>query len=443
MMDSVGNVFRIPELRKRVLFMLGMLFVFRLGTHVPTPGINTHVMEMLISSQAGGFLGFLDVFSGGALRQFTIFSLGIMPYISASIILQLLTSVVPALEALSKEGDAGRKKITQYTRFLTVAICVFQSTAVTFWLKTVEVGGVKLVPAYGLGFVITTVLTLTGGTIFLMWLGEQMTEHGIGNGMSLIIMAGIVSNIPSQIGRTIALMQAGTTSIFSAIIFLVVMIALTALAVVSQQSFRKIPVQYAQRIVGRKIYRGQSTNLPLKVDYSGVIAVIFSSSVMILPSMVAKLMERPGQSNTFQSVLSFINTNFSVGHPLYIIFYVALIVFFCYFYTAITFNPTDVAENMKKYGGFVPGIRPGQPTADYINNILTHITLGGAAMIVVIAVVPDIMSRWLEVGSYFGGTTLLIMVGVAIDLVQQLESHLLMRHYEGFMKTGHIRGRRG
>jgi preprotein translocase subunit SecY len=443
MIDSVGNIFRIPELRKRVLFMLGMLFVFRLGTHVPTPGINTHVMEMLISSQAGGFLGFLDVFSGGALRQFTIFSLGIMPYISASIILQLLTSVVPTLEALSKEGDAGRKKITQYTRFLTVAICAFQGTAVTFWLKTVEVGGMKLVPEYSMGFVITTVLTLTGGTIFLMWLGEQMTEHGIGNGMSMIIMAGIVANIPAQIGRTIALMQAGTTSILSAALFLIIMIALTALAVVSQQSFRKIPVQYAQRIVGRKIYRGQSTQLPLKVDYSGVIAVIFSSSVMVLPSMVAKLMERPGQSNWFQSMLAFINNWFSVGHPLYVICYAALIIFFCYFYTAITFNPKDVAENMKKYGGFVPGIRPGEPTADYINNILTHITLGGASIIVIIAVIPDVMSRWLEVGSYFGGTTLLIMVGVALDLVQQLESHLLMRHYEGFMKTGRIRGRRG
>jgi len=443
MMDSVGNIFRIPELRKRVLFMLGMLFVFRLGTHVPTPGINTKAMEMLISSQAGGFLGFLDLFSGGALRQFTIFSLGIMPYISASIILQLLTSVIPALEALSKEGDAGRKKITQYTRFLTVGICAVQSLATTFWMRSVEVGGMKLVPDYGMSFVITTILTLTGGTIFLMWLGEQMSEYGVGNGMSMLILAGIVANIPSQIGRTIALVQAGSTSLFAALIFVIVMVALTALAVISQQSFRKIPVQYAQRIVGRKIYRGQSTQLPLKVDYSGVIAVIFSSSVMIIPSMVAKLMERPGQSNALQTVLSFISNTFSPGHPLYIICYAALIIFFCYFYTAITFNPNDVAENMKKYGGFVPGIRPGQPTAEYINNILTHITLGGAAMIVVIAVIPDTMSRVLDVGSYFGGTTLLIMVGVALDLVQQIESHLLMRHYEGFMKTGHIRGRRG
>jgi preprotein translocase subunit SecY len=443
MMDSVGNIFRIPELRKRVIFMLGMLFVFRLGTHVPTPGINTKVMEMLISSQAGGILGFLDLFSGGALKQFTIFSLGIMPYISASIILQLLTAVIPALEALSKEGDAGRKKITQYTRFLTVGICAFQSFAVTFWLKTVEVGGMKLVPDYGAAFVITTILTLTGGTIFLMWLGEQMTEYGVGNGMSMIILAGIVAAIPSQIARTIALMQAGTTNVLQVLVFFAIMVALTGLAVVSQQSFRKIPVQYAQRIVGRKIYRGQSTQLPLKVDYSGVIAVIFSSSVMIIPSMVAKTLERPGQQNILQSIVSWVINWLAPGHPLYVIIYAALIIFFCYFYTAITFNPNDVAENMKKYGGFVPGIRPGQPTAEYINNILSHITLGGAIMIVVIAVIPDAMSRWLEVGSYFGGTTLLIMVGVALDLVSQIESHLLMRHYEGFMKTGRIRGRRG
>jgi preprotein translocase subunit SecY len=443
MIDSVGNIFRIPELRKRVLFVLGMLFVFRIGTHVPTPGINAKVMEMLISSQAGGILGMFDLFSGGALKQFTIFSLGIMPYISASIILQLLTAVIPTLEALSKEGDAGRKKITQYTRFLTVAICAFQAYAVTFWLKTVEVGGMKLVSNYGAGFVVTTVLTLTGGTIFLMWLGEQMTEYGVGNGMSMIILAGIVAALPSQIGRTFALMQAGTTSLLSVLVFLIIMIALTGLAVVSQQAVRKIPVQYAQRIVGRKIFRGQSTQLPLKVDYSGVIAVIFSSSVMIIPSMVAKMFEKPGQTGGFQSVVNWVSTWLAPGHPFYMVLYAALIVFFCFFYTAITFNPTDVAENMKKYGGFVPGIRPGQPTSEYINNILSRITLGGALLIVIIAVIPDTMSRWLEVGSYFGGTTLLIMVGVSLDLVSQVESHLLMRHYDGFMKTGRIRSRRG
>jgi preprotein translocase subunit SecY len=441
-MDQLLNIFKIPELRKRILFLFGMLFIFRLGAHVPTPGVNAHVMNMLVSQQAGGFLGFFDLFSGGALGQFAIFSLGIMPYISASIILQLLTSVIPQLEALSKEGDAGRKKITQYTRYLTVGICIIQATAVTFWLKTVNVGGVALVPNYNFMFIITTVLTLTAGTIFLMWLGEQMTEYGIGNGMSMLILAGIIARIPSQIGRMVGLMQGGTLSLFQVLLFIAVMIALTAVAVVSQQSFRKIPVQYAQRIIGRKIYRGQSTDLPLKIDYSGVIAVIFASSVMVIPSMIAKLLERPGQTNAVNKILEVINSLFSAGHIVYILIYTALIIFFCYFYTAITFNPNDLAENMKKNGGFVPGIRPGQPTAEYINNILSHITLGGAILVVIIAIIPDLIGYYTGIGMYFGGTTLLIMVGVSLDLIQQIEAHLLMRHYEGFMKSGKIRGRR-
>jgi preprotein translocase subunit SecY len=441
-MNPLANIFKIPELRRRVLFLLGMLFIFRLGAHVPTPGVNAHVMNMLVSQQAGGFLGFFDLFSGGALRQFTIFSLGIMPYISASIILQLLTAVIPALEALSKEGDAGRKKITQYTRYLTVGICMMQSGGITAWLRTVKVGGMAMVPNPDLMFFITTVLTLTAGTVFLMWLGEQMTEYGIGNGMSMLILAGIISNLPTQVARMVGLMQGGTLSLFQALLFLAVMVGLTAVAVVSQQSYRKIPVQYAQRIVGRKIYRGQSTQLPLKIDYSGVIAVIFASSVMVIPSMAAKLFERPGQTGFVQAALALIENLFSAGHVVYIIIYAALIVFFCYFYTAISFNPKDLAENMKKNGGFVPGIRPGEPTAGYINNILTHITLGGASLIVVIAVIPDIIGYYSGAGMYFGGTTLLIMVGVSLDLVQQIESHLLMRHYEGFMKSGKIRGRR-
>ncbi|MBP7792809.1 MAG: preprotein translocase subunit SecY [Candidatus Goldbacteria bacterium] len=441
-MDQILNIFKIPELRKRIFFTLGMLFIFRLGAHVPTPGVNAHVMNMLISQQAGGFLGFFDLFSGGALGQFAIFSLGIMPYISASIILQLLTAVVPQLEALSKEGDAGRKKITQYTRYLTVVICIIQATAVTLWLKTVRIGEVALVPNYNFMFIITTVLTLTAGTIFLMWLGEQMTEYGIGNGMSMLILAGIIVRIPGQIGRMVGLMQGGTLSLFQVLFFIVVMIVMTAVAVVSQQSYRKIPVQYAQRIIGRKIYRGQSTNLPLKIDYSGVIAVIFSSSIMVIPTMIAKLLERPGQTGTFNKILETINSIFSAGHIVYIIIYSALIIFFCYFYTAITFNPNDLAENMKKNGGFVPGIRPGQPTAEYINNILTHITLGGALLIVLIAVIPDLIGYYTGIGMYFGGTTLLIMVGVSLDLIQQIEAHLVMRHYDGFMKTGKIRGRR-
>ncbi|MFP4465741.1 MAG: preprotein translocase subunit SecY [Candidatus Goldiibacteriota bacterium] len=442
MVNQFGNIFKIPELRKRVLFMLGMLFVFRLGAHIPTPGVDGTVMNALVAQQTGGFLAFLDLFSGGALANFTIFSLGIMPYISASIIMQLLTAVIPALEALKKEGDAGRKKITQYTRYLTVGICLVQSTAVTFWLKTVEVGGMSLVPNFGPGFQVTTVITLTAGTIFLMWLGEQMTEYGIGNGMSILILAGIIASLPGQIASMFAMWKAGSLTLFSIIFFAVVLIALTAVAVISQQSYRKIPVQYAQRIVGRKIYRGQSTQLPLKIDYSGVIAVIFASSVMIFPSMLAQFMERPGQTGVMAMIVDFINTWISPGQLIHTVFYIALIIFFCYFYTAITFNPTDVADNMKKNGGFVPGIRPGKPTAEYINNILSHITLGGASLIVIIAVIPDLMAQSMGVSMYFGGTTILIMVGVSLDTVQQVESHLLMRHYEGFMKSGKIKGRR-
>lgn len=442
MIESVGNIFRIPELKKRIFFVLGMIFVFRLGAHIPTPGINIQAMNNLIQAEAGGFLGFLDLFSGGALRNFTIFSLGIMPYISASIIIQLLTAVIPTLEALAKEGEIGRKKLTQYTRYLTVLICFIQSLGITFWFRELSVGELKMVPNYNILFVITTILTLTAGTIFLMWLGEQMTEHGIGNGMSTLIFAGIVARIPIEIGRTIGLLKSGSISLFQVIFFIAVIILLTGLAVVSQQSYRRLPVQYAQRIVGRKIYRGQSTQLPLKIDYSGVIAVIFASAVMIFPSMVAKFLERPGATGIIANITMWIENLLSPGKILYSIFYAALIIFFCYFYTAITFNPKDVAENMKKYGGFIPGIRPGPPTAEYINDILSHITLGGALLVTIIAIVPDFLGKEWELGMYFGGTTLLIVVGVALDIVQQMESHLLMRHYEGFMKTGKIRGRR-
>jgi preprotein translocase subunit SecY len=442
MIESVGNIFRIPELKKRILFVLGMLFVFRLGAHIPTPGINIQAMNNLIQAEAGGFLGFLDLFSGGALRNFTIFSLGIMPYISASIIIQLLTAVIPTLEALAKEGEIGRKKLTQYTRYLTVLICFIQSLGITFWFRHLSVGELKMVPNYNLLFVITTILTLTAGTIFLMWLGEQMTEHGIGNGMSTLIFAGIVARIPIEIGRAIGLLKSGSISLFQVLFYIAIIIVLTGLAVVSQQSYRRLPVQYAQRIVGRKIYRGQSTQLPLKIDYSGVIAVIFASAVMVFPSMVAKFLERPGATGIVANITVWIENLLSPGKILYTIFYAALIIFFCYFYTAITFNPKDVAENMKKYGGFIPGIRPGPPTAEYINDILSHITLGGALLVTVIAIIPDFLGKQWELGMYFGGTTLLIVVGVALDIVQQMESHLLMRHYEGFMKTGKIRGRR-
>ncbi len=442
MMDSFTNIFRIPELKRRIFFVLGMIFVFRLGAHIPTPGINIQAMNNLIQAEAGGFLGFYDLFSGGALRNFTIFSLGIMPYISASIIMQLLTAVIPTLEALAKEGEIGRKKITQYTRYLTVLICIIQALGISFWLRQLHVGELKVVPNYNLLFLITTIITLTAGTIFLMWLGEQMTEHGIGNGMSTLIFAGIVARIPIEIGRMIGLLQSGSISLFQVLFFIAIIIVLTGLAVVSQQSYRRLPVQYAQRIVGRKIYRGQSTQLPLKIDYSGVIAVIFASAVMIFPSMIAKFLEKPGATGLIANITMWIENLLSPGKIIYTILYAGLIIFFCYFYTAITFNPKDVAENMKKYGGFIPGIRPGPPTAAYINDILSHITLGGALLVTVIAVVPDFIGKEWELGMYFGGTTLLIVVGVALDMVQQIESHLLMRHYEGIMKSGRIKGRR-
>ncbi len=438
MNNPLENIFRIPELRKRVLFTLGMIFVFRLGAHIPTPGINIEAMTKMMEQQSGGILGFLDLFSGGAFRNFTVFALGIMPYISASIIIQLLTAVIPALEALSKEGDAGRKKLTQYTRYLTVGICVIQGFGITLWLKHVP----NIVISYSMGFQIMTILTLTGGTIFLMWLGEQMTEHGIGNGMSMLIFAGIVARVPLEVVSMVSLWRAGTITLFQILIFTVVIVALTAVAVLSQQSYRRIPVQYAQRIVGRKVYRGQSTQLPIKIDYSGVIAVIFSSSIMIIPSYIAKMLERPDQSALMTGIIGFITTWLSPGHLAYIILYALMIIFFCYFYTAITFNPNDVAENLKKHGGFIPGIRPGQPTADYINGILNHIPIGGALMVVAIAVIPDFLGKSMSIGWYFGGTTMLIVVGVALDTMQQIESHLLMRHYDGFMASGRIKGRR-
>jgi preprotein translocase subunit SecY len=442
MIDSIGNIFRIPELKKRVLFVLGMLFVFRLGTHIPTPGINVGEMIKAMEDQGGGLLGFYNLFSGGALTTFSIFSLGIMPYISASIILQLLTAVIPALEALAKEGDAGRKKITQYTRYLTVAICIIQAFGMVIFLRNMSVNNPALVLNFNGFFVFSVIISLTTGTIFLMWLGEQMTEHGIGNGMSMLIFAGIIARVPQMFGMALENVKTKPENLFLLILFVAVMVGLTAVAVVSQQSYRRIPVQYAQRIVGRKIYRGQSTQLPLKIDYSGVIAVIFSSAVMVFPSMIAGWMKGGAKEGSLTLAISdWINGWLGTGKPLYELLYAALIIFFCYFYTAISFNPTDVAENMKKHGGFIPGIRPGPPTAEYINNILSHITLGGALLVVFIAIVPNLFGQ--ELSFYFGGTTLLIMVGVALDTVSQIESHLLMRHYEGFMKSGKIRGRRG
>ncbi len=442
MIGAFQNAISIPELKRRILFTLGMIFVFRIGSHVPTPGINAAAMNALIQNQAGGVLGFLDLFSGGALSQFSVFALGIMPYISTSIIIQLLTTVVPYLERLSKEGEQGRKKITQYTRYGTVLLCIIQSLGMTYMLHNVNPsGGQSIVLNWGIGFQITTVLTLTCGTIFIMWLGEQISERGIGNGMSILIFSGIVARIPQEAASMWSLFQAGSVSLFEILIFIAIMLALVGLTVAIQQAYRKIPVQYAQRIVGRKVYRGQSTQLPLKVDYSGVIAVIFASSVLVTPTTIAKLFENPNSAGASQSLIQTLIQYMSPGSTLYTILYAVLIVFFCYFYTAITFNPTDVAENMKKYGGFIPGLRPGKSTAEYIDQTLSRITLGGALAVLAIAIIPDFLAKRMSIGWYFGGTTLLIVVGVALDTMKQIESHLLMRHYEGFMKSGKLKGR--
>lgn len=442
MINAFQNAVSVPELRRRILFTLGMLFVYRIGSHVPTPGINAAAMKSLMQSQAGGVLGFWDLFSGGALSQFSVFALGIMPYISTSIIIQLLTTVVPYLERLSKEGEQGRKKITQYTRYGTVLLCVIQSLGVTYMLHNVNpAGGVSIVPNWGLGFQLSTVLTLTCGTIFIMWLGEQISERGIGNGMSMLIFGGIVARLPMEFGTMWNLFQAGSVDLFEVVFFLAILSALVGLTVVIQQSYRRIPVQYAQRVVGRKVYRGQSTQLPLKVDYSGVIAVIFASSVLVTPTTIAKLFENPNATGVGQNIVQTLMQYMAPGSWLYTVLYAFLIVFFCYFYTAITFNPTDVAENMKKYGGFIPGLRPGKSTAEYIDQTLSRITLGGALAVLLIAIIPDFLAKKMSIGWYFGGTTLLIVVGVALDTMKQVESHLLMRHYEGFMKHGKLKGR--
>jgi preprotein translocase subunit SecY len=441
--SAFTNIFRVPELRSRVLFTFAMLLVYRVGCHIPTPGVNVGALKNFFNGQTGGILGFMNLFSGGALKQFSIFALGVMPYISMSIILQLLTAVIPTLEKLSKEGELGRRKITQYTRMGTVALCLVQGMGTTYLLKSF---GENIVYHWGVGFQILTVLTLTAGTIFIMWIGEQITEYGIGNGISIIIFSGIVASLPGEIYNTLRLFRVNQVSLFGLIFFTFFTLLTVAFIVILQQGARKIPVQYATRVVGRQIFKGQSTQLPLKVDYSGVIAVIFASSILVFPAQIAKYVEgalaTKGLENTwFYGVMDFITRNFSPGAFVYYVLYSALIVFFCYFYTAIAFNPTDLSENMKKYGGFIPGIRPGQPTAEFIDRTLTRITIWGALAVCCVAVFPELLTRRLNIPIYFGGTSLLIVVGVALDTMKQIESHLLMRHYDGFMKKGRLKGR--
>lgn len=435
MLTGFQNIGKIPELKRRIATTLLFLAVYRIGVHVPTPGINREALAAFFAAAQGTLLGLFNMFSGGAMQQLSVFSLGIMPYISSSIILQLLTVVIPHLERLSKEGESGRKKITQYTRYGTVILSIIQGFGIAFGLEGMTgPGGEPVVLAPGWGFRIITVITLTAGTAFIMWLGEQITERGIGNGISLIIFAGIVAGMPGAVGNTLRLMQTGEMSAFKALSLLVIMVAVVGLIVHVERGQRRIPVQYAKRVVGRRMYGGQSTHLPLKINTSGVIPPIFASSIIMFPATVANFIQVPWMQNIARMLMP--------GHWLYSVLYVGFIIFFCYFYTAIVFNPMDVAENMKKYGGFIPGIRPGRSTAEYIDRVLSRITLGGAIYVSIVCVLPTIFIQNFNVPFYFGGTALLIVVGVAMDTVGQIEAHMLTRHYEGFLKSGRIRGRR-
>jgi preprotein translocase subunit SecY len=461
MLEKLANVFRVPDLRKRILFTLGLLAVYRFGGHIPTPGINADVLAQFFDQNRGTFLGFIDLFSGGQLRRLTIFALGIMPYITASIILQLMTVVYEPLAKLQKEGELGRKKITQWTRYLTLLLSAVQSLGIAFTLQRTP----GFVNNPGFGFVLMTMLTLTTGSVFIMWLGEQITERGVGNGMSLLIFAGIVVGLPRAVADLYDKVRTqawGAFTVPAILMLIVVMVAVVAFIVFVERSERRIPVQYAKRVVGRKVMGGQSTHLPLRVNSGGVMPVIFASSVLTLPQTLGAL-PMFKDNRYFGPIFNALRW----GEPLYTLLYAVGIVFFAYFYVSIVFNPNEVADNMRKYGGFIPGIRPGARTANYINDILTRITLVGALYLILISFIPEWMitgihlnhlygpvgaffehlPTWitsgLNVNFYFGGTSLLIVVGVAMDTVNQVESQLIMRHYEGFTpRSGRIRGRR-
>ncbi|MEW6601487.1 MAG: preprotein translocase subunit SecY [Nitrospirota bacterium] len=430
--NSFQNVFRIAELKSRILFTLGLLAIYRIGAHIPTPGINGEELSKFLMDKGGALMGFFDMFSGGALSRATIFALGIMPYISASIILQLLTVVIPALGRLAKEGEAGRKKITQYTRYGTVVISIIQSIGISVGIESMSNGAFVQNP--GWSFRLLSMITMTSGTAFLMWLGEQITERGIGNGISLIIFAGIVAGFPRAVISSVSLIRAGELHLLLMLLVIIMMIAVIAVIVYVERGQRKIPVQYAKRVVGKKVYGGQSTHLPLKVNTAGVIPPIFASSIIMFPATIAGFIAIPWVQSLARQL--------SPGTVFYTILYVSMIFFFCYFYTSITFNPVDIADNLKKYGGFVPGVRPGQKTADFIYHVLTRITFGGAVYLAVVCIFPDILRGYFNVPFYFGGTSILIVVGVALDTVSQMESHLVTRSYDGFLKKGRVKGRR-
>ncbi|MFA4919345.1 MAG: preprotein translocase subunit SecY [Thermodesulfovibrionales bacterium] len=430
--SSFQNIFKIPELKNRVIFTLALLAVYRIGAHIPTPGINGEALSRFLTEKGGALMGFFDMFSGGALSRVTVFALGIMPYISASIILQLLTVVIPAIGKLAKEGESGRKQIVKYTRYGTVVIAAVQSFGIAAGLEGMQGG--MFVQNPGWSFKLMTMLTLTSGTAFIMWLGEQITERGIGNGISLIIFAGIVARFPAAIISTVRLIQAGELSIFFVIFLVAMMIAVIGAIIYIERGQRKIPVQYAKRVVGRKVYGGQATHLPLKVNTSGVIPPIFASSILIFPATVAGFIAIPWVQSVARQL--------SPGTIFYTVLYIGMIFFFAYFYTAIIFNPIDIADNLKKYGGYIPGIRPGQKTSEYIYKVLSRLTFVGALYLGLVCIIPEILIARFNVPFYFGGTSLLICVGVALDTVSQIESHLVTRSYEGFLKKGKIRGRK-
>ncbi len=435
MLEGFQNASRIPELRRRLLFTFAMLAVYRVGVAIPTPGINGKALAEFFEG-ARDVLGLVDLMSGGALEQFSIFALGIMPYISASIILQLLTVVIPHLERLSKEGEVGRRKITQYTRYGTVVLSIIQSLFISIGLEHVTArSGAPVVFDPGWAFRLMTVITLSSGTAFIMWLGEQISERGIGNGISLIIFAGIVARLPSAVRTTAQFVREGELGILVFLGLLALMVLVVGVIIFVERGQRRIPVQYAKRVVGRRMYGGQSSHLPLKVNTAGVIPPIFASSLLVFPASIAGIVQQPW-AQTASDYLS-------PGRGVYNVLYVALIIFFAYFYTAVTFNTGDVAENMKKFGGFIPGIRPGQRTAEFIDRVLVRITLGGALYIAAVCVLPTILISRFNVPFYFGGTALLIVVGVALDTVAQIETHMLTRSYQGFMRRGRLRGRRG
>jgi preprotein translocase subunit SecY len=436
LIKSIQNIFKIPELRRRILFTLAIIFIYRVGGHVPTPGIDSAALGEYFNQAKGTIFGLYDMFVGGAFKKMTIFGLGIMPYISASIILQLLGSVIPYFQKLQKEGEEGRRKITQYTRYGTVAISALQAYGISVFLEslTTRAGG-SIVIHPGIGFRLLTMLTLCSGTIFIMWLGEQITERGIGNGISLIIFVGIVARLPSGLLNEVRQVIAGTKRPLPELILAAFIILAIAAVVYITQGRRRIPVQYAKRVVGRKMYGGQSTHIPLSVNSAGVIPIIFASSIMMAPRTVTTFFPN-------SAIMQTVGTWFSPESILYMVLFGLLIIFFAYFYTAIVINPVDMADNMRKYGGFIPGVRPGRKTAEFIDKVMTRITLPGAFFFALIAVMPLLMTRAANIQFYFGGTSLIIVVGVSLETLQQIESHLLMRHYDGFLKRGKIKPRR-